>query len=88
MDAKAGFTSAHERVFKRRDHLGAFQNVARPRRTGVRFVMREHRRIDQHQTRKPHVLHGTSSATDISRMTGTDQDDTNVLQQGRRSRTR
>jgi hypothetical protein len=45
--------------------------------------MRKACRIDQHQTRKPHVFHGTSSATDISRVTGADQDNTNILQQWR-----
>ncbi|EPN33693.1 hypothetical protein A244_36205, partial [Pseudomonas syringae pv. actinidiae ICMP 18807] len=44
---------------------------------------REDARIDQYQTREPHVFHGASGPADISGMGSADQDNTDVLQQGK-----
>ena len=63
------------------------KDVPGARGANIGLVVREQPRFDQHQPRQAHVLHGTRSPADISGMTGIDQDDTNVLQQGRRSRT-
>ncbi|MCY1425274.1 hypothetical protein D9M71_410580 [compost metagenome] len=79
--------AADQGIFQGGDDLRVFKDVTGTGSTGVGFVMREQTRLDQHQPRQAHVLHGTRSPADIARMAGIDQDDTNVLQQGRRSRT-
>ena len=80
--------AADQGIFQGGDDLRVFKDVAGTGSTGIGLVVREQARLDQHQPRQAHVLHGTRSPADITRMAGIDQDDTNVLQQGRRSRTR
>ena len=79
--------AADQGIFQGGDDLSVFKNVTGTGRTRISLVMREQPRFDQHQPRQAHVLHGTRSTADIPGVTGIDQDDTNVLQQGRRSRT-
>ncbi len=79
--------AANQRIFQGGDDLRVFKDVPGAGGTGIRLVVREQPWFDQHQPRQAHVLHGARSPSDIAGVAGIDQDDTNVLQHGRRSRT-
>ena len=74
-------------LLKGGDHLGALQDIGGTGSPRIGLMGRKHPGLHQHQPRQAHVLHGTRSPADIAGVAGIDQDDTNVLQQGRRSRT-
>ena len=80
--------AAHQGLFEGGDHLRACQHIISAGGTGTGLGGREIRRVDQHQARQAHVLHGTRSAADIAGVAGADQNDTNIFQHVRRSQTR
>ncbi|MNQ85684.1 hypothetical protein D3C85_1008560 [compost metagenome] len=73
--------AAHQGFFQGPDHLGTCQDVIGAGGTRLRFDAGEVLRVDQHQPRQAHVLHGAGGTTDIAGMTGIDQHHANVLQQ-------
>ena len=79
--------ATNQSIFQGGDDLRVFKDVTGTGGAGVGLVVREDPRFDQHQSRQTHVFHGARGPADVAGVTGVDQDDTNVLQQGRRSRT-
>ncbi|MNO81082.1 hypothetical protein D3C76_723080 [compost metagenome] len=79
--------AADQGIFQGGDDLRIFKDVTGTGSTSIGFVVREDPRFDQHQSRQTHVFHGARGPADVAGVAGIDQDDTNVLQQGRRSRT-
>jgi hypothetical protein len=67
--------------------LRIFKNIAGAGGPGIGLVVREHPWLNQHQTRQPHVFHGSRSTADVAGMAGIDQNDTNIRQQWERSQT-
>ena len=68
-----------ECLFQRGHHLGVLQNIVRP--GGARHGLGAGKLfgIDQNQSGDTHILHGSSSPTDIAWMTGIDQHHAHVL---------
>ena len=77
-----------KRLLKRGHNLRRIENISSAGGPGHRVFARKIPRINQHQLRQPHVFHGPRRATDIARMTGTDQHNANIFQQRKRSQTR
>ena len=73
-------TAADQRLFQRGDNLGRIENIGRAGRPGDRVRARKVFRINQHQTRQAHVLHGPRRAADVAGVAGIDQHHSNVLQ--------
>ena len=72
-------TATHQRLLERAYHLRRIEHIISARRPGHRVSAREILRINQHQLRQPHVLHGPRRATDIAWVTGVDQNNANIF---------
>ncbi|MNC30752.1 hypothetical protein D3C75_790450 [compost metagenome] len=67
-------------LIERRHDAGVDQHIAGSRRQGDGIVIGQGLRINQHQLRQPHGLHGSRRRAHVAGVRGVYQNDTNLIQ--------
>ncbi|MNS56992.1 hypothetical protein D3C72_898680 [compost metagenome] len=73
-------TAIGDGVIQRRDYAGIGQHIAGACRQGDGIVIWQGLRINQHQLRQPHGLHGSRRRPHVAGVRGVYQHDTNLIQ--------